>query len=54
VGLALTPKGARALETIRRLRNDWLAARLSRLPADAREALAAAVGPLNLLAGERI
>src|SRR5690242_8918763 len=31
VGLSLTAKGAKALEAIRRRRNDWLAARLARL-----------------------
>ena len=53
VGLRLTAKGLKALDAIRRRRNDWLAARLSTLsPAD-RAALAAAAAPLNLLAGER-
>ena len=41
-GLAITPAGLRKLETIRRERNDWLAARLGRLPADDRATLAAA------------
>jgi DNA-binding MarR family transcriptional regulator len=41
-GLAITPAGLRKLETIRRERNDWLAARLARLPADDRATLAAA------------
>jgi DNA-binding MarR family transcriptional regulator len=45
-GLTITPEGARALEAIRRRRNDWLAARLAKLPPDSREALAAAAGPL--------
>ena len=53
VGLALTPKGVKALEAIRRRRNDWLAARLAGLPGPARAALAAAIEPLNELAGER-
>src|SRR5215469_1168637 len=39
-GLALTPRGAKALEAIRRRRNDWLAGRLARLSAADREALA--------------
>lgn len=48
-GLAITPSGARQLDAIRQRRNDWLAARLSRLaPAD-RERLAAAASPLNQL-----
>jgi len=52
-GLALTARGAKALDAIRRRRNDWLAARLARLaPAD-REALARAADPLMLLAEDR-
>lgn len=53
VGLRLTAKGLKALDAIRRRRNDWLAARLSVLSAEARAALAAAAGPLVQLAGER-
>ncbi|HWA63983.1 MAG TPA: MarR family transcriptional regulator [Caulobacteraceae bacterium] len=53
VGLRLTAKGAKALEAIRRRRNDWLAARLATLAPAARVALAAAAEPLMLLAGER-
>ena len=34
VGLSLTAQGGKALDAIRRRRNDWLAARLSRLSAD--------------------
>jgi DNA-binding MarR family transcriptional regulator len=53
VGLPLTAQGAKALDAIRRRRNDWLAARLTRLtPAD-RAALAAAAGPLERLAEDR-
>jgi DNA-binding MarR family transcriptional regulator len=52
-GLQLTARGVKALEAIRRRRNDWLAARLARLsPAD-REALERAAGPLMQLAGDR-
>jgi len=52
-GLAVTPAGQRRLDKIRRLRNDWLAARLAGLAPEAREALAAAAGPLaQLLDGE--
>lgn len=48
-GLAITAAGERKLETIRRERNDWLAARLARLsPAD-RETLAAAAAALQRL-----
>jgi DNA-binding MarR family transcriptional regulator len=45
-GLSITPAGAKALEAIRRRRNDWLAVRLEKLPPDARRDLAAAAGPL--------
>ena len=45
-GLAVTAAGEARLAEIRRLRNDWLSARLERLsPAD-RDRLAAAAGPL--------
>ncbi len=53
VGLILTPKGAKALDAIRRRRNDWLAERLSTLSPQARLAIEQAIGPLNALAGER-
>ena len=52
-GLTLTARGAKALEAIRRRRNDWLAARLARLSAADREALARAAEPLRLLAEDR-
>jgi DNA-binding MarR family transcriptional regulator len=52
VGLRLTAAGERALEAIRRRRNDWLAMRLAALGADDRAALAAAAGPLRALAGD--
>ena len=52
-GLALTAKGTKALDAIRRRRNDWLAERLSLLSGEARAALAAAAEPLMLLAGDR-
>jgi len=45
-GLAITAAGVRKLEIIRRERNDWLAARLSRLSPQDRAALAAAADPL--------
>ena len=45
-GLMLSPRGVKALEAIRRQRNDWLAARIARLSPDERAALAAAAGPL--------
>jgi len=53
VGLTITPKGSRALEAIRRRRNDWLAARLAKLSPVERAALAAAAGPLVRLAEDR-
>jgi len=45
-GLAVTPAGEARLEDIRRLRNDWLSARLAKLPAADRDRLAAAALPL--------
>jgi DNA-binding MarR family transcriptional regulator len=45
-GLAITAAGARTLDLIRRERNDWLAARLSRLTAEDRETLERAAGAL--------
>lgn len=52
VGLVVTKAGKKALEDIRKLRNDWLAAKLSELSASERAWLKAALGPLNQLAGE--
>jgi DNA-binding MarR family transcriptional regulator len=49
-GLAITPAGERKLEIIRRERNDWLAARLSRLsPADRETLERAAPALLRLI-----
>lgn len=45
-GLAVTAAGQGQLEAIRQHRNDWLAARLARLPRDDRRALDAAAGAL--------
>jgi DNA-binding MarR family transcriptional regulator len=53
VGLTLTAKGGKALDAIRRRRNDWLAARLAQLSAEERAALAAAAAPLARLAEDR-
>lgn len=53
IGLSLTAKGAKALDAIRRRRNDWLAAQLAKLSAAERAALAAAAGPLARLAEDR-
>jgi DNA-binding MarR family transcriptional regulator len=48
-GLTLTPAGARKLEQIRALRNDWLARRLAKLePAERAELAAAAAALLKL------
>ncbi len=53
VGLTLTAAGGKALDAVRRRRNDWLAVRLSALSSDTREALAAAIGALEQIAGDR-
>ena len=53
VGLTLTAKGGKALDAIRRRRNDWLAARLASLSGEERAALAAAAAPLARLAEDR-
>ena len=53
VGLTLTAAGRKALEAVRRRRNDWLAQRLAALSPEARAALEAAIGPLGQLAGDR-
>ena len=45
-GLAVTVAGRAQLEAIRQHRNDWLAARLARLPEATRRQLEAAAGPL--------
>ena len=52
-GLVLTVKGAKALDAIRRRRNDWLAARLAEFSREDREILAAAAGLLTHLAEDR-
>lgn len=48
-GLAVTDAGQARLEEIRRLRNDWLAARLSHLSDADREVVAKATAPLLAL-----
>jgi DNA-binding MarR family transcriptional regulator len=53
VGLVISPAGRRALEAVRRQRNDWLARRLTDLSPEAREAIRAAIGPLAQIAGEK-
>src|SRR5580698_1871276 len=47
VGLVITPAGRRALDAVRRQRNDWLAGRLAALTPESRDALRAAIGPLS-------
>ena len=49
VSLAVTPKGLQALNVIRRSRNDWLAARLSRLTVAERNDLEMALPSLQRL-----
>ena len=53
VALTVTPAGRKALDAVRRRRNDWLAQRLAALSPEARAALEAAIGPLGQLAGDR-
>jgi DNA-binding MarR family transcriptional regulator len=53
VGLTLTAKGGKALDAIRRRRNDWLAARLATFSEDERAALGVAAALLARLAEDR-
>jgi len=53
VGLVITPAGRRAVEAVKRQRNDWLAGRLAGLTPEARELVRAAIGPLAQIAGEK-
>ena len=53
VGLAITPAAVVALDAVRRQRSDWLARRLETLTPEGRQALQAAISPLEQLAGER-
>jgi DNA-binding MarR family transcriptional regulator len=52
VGLVISPKGAKAVETLRRRRNDWLADRLSALTPEDREAVLRAIEPLGAITAE--
>lgn len=52
-GLSITAKGVKALDAIRRRRNDWLAARIADLSREEHAALAAAAEPLLRLAEDR-
>ena len=53
VGLVITPAGRRAVEAVKRQRNDWLAGRLAGLTPEQREAVLAAIEPLAQIAGEK-
>jgi DNA-binding MarR family transcriptional regulator len=53
VGLTLTPAGAKALDAVRRRRNDWLATQLSTLSDEGRASLSAALAALEQIAGDR-
>jgi DNA-binding MarR family transcriptional regulator len=53
VGLVITPKGVKALDAVRRRRNDWLANRLSALSPEQRLAVLAALEPLGKIAVDR-
>ena len=50
--LTITREGEKALDAVRRQRNDWLAARLSGLSDKELESLMSAIAPLAHLAGE--
>jgi len=53
VGLEITPKGTKAVEAVRRRRNDWLADRLSGLTPQQREAVLSAIAPLGQIAEDK-
>ena len=50
VGLTITSAGLKALDAVRRRRNDWLADRLQRLTPEQRELIAEAIAPLGQIA----
>jgi DNA-binding MarR family transcriptional regulator len=50
VGLAITAAGLKALEAVRRKRNDWLADRLTRLSPEQREQVSQAIAALGQIA----
>lgn len=52
VGLAITPAGLKALDAVRRRRNDWLADRLARLTPEQRALIEEAIAALGLLAAD--
>lgn len=49
-GLHVSPAGHKALRQLRDRRHDWLSQRIARLTPDQTEALAGAIGALNILA----
>ena len=51
-GLMISASGRKALDAVRRRRNDWLAVRLAALTPEARAALAGALAPLAEIAGD--
>jgi len=52
VGLVITASGLKALEAVRRRRNDWLADRLTRLTPEQRELVGQALASLSALAAD--
>ena len=52
VGLVIAPAGLKALEAVRRRRNDWLADRLQRLTPEQRELIAEAIAPLTQIVAD--
>ena len=52
VGLVITASGLKALEAVRRRRNDWLADRLTRLTPEQRELVGQALASLGALAAD--
>lgn len=54
VSLIITKRGVRALEEIRKRRNDWLCARLAKLDTAQLAALEAAIEPMLALAREEV
>lgn len=51
--LSVTREGDKALDAVRKQRNDWLAARLGELNDEELQSLAAALSPLSHLAGDK-
>lgn len=51
--LTVTREGDKALDSVRKQRNDWLAARLGELSDEQLQSLASALSPLSHLAGDK-